>query len=114
MYCIHIYVLCPQGCKDNLPKVDGIMHVVFLSLQMPSVSLLLFVGFLSRRGMKKPDHWFYCSSCEPCQLSAVAIGKAIIRRQVSAFLAALPQFYMFYLVEDERLFFFLPLFLIFF
>lgn len=30
----HIYGLCPQGCKDNLSEVDGIMQVVFLSLQM--------------------------------------------------------------------------------
>ena len=76
----HVYALCPQGCKDNLTKMDGIMQVVFLSLQMPSVPLLLFVGFLSRRGVK---NWFCYSSCEPCQLWAVAIGKATIRRQVS-------------------------------
>lgn len=53
--------------------------------------------------MKKPDHWFYCSSCEPCQLCA--IGKAKIRRQTLAFLAALLQLYMFSLVEDKGLFF---------
>lgn len=78
-----MYALCPQGCKDNLPKVDGIIQVAFLSLQIPSGSLLLFTAFRNRRGMKRPDLLFYCSSCEPYQLCAAAVGKATIRRQVS-------------------------------
>ncbi|XP_050750833.1 ectodysplasin-A receptor-associated adapter protein isoform X1 [Gymnogyps californianus] len=48
-----------------------------------TVEQLIDLCFLRRRGMKKPEHWFYCSSCEPCLLCAVAIGKATIRRQVS-------------------------------
>lgn len=71
-----MYALCPQGCKDNLPKVDGIIQVVFLSLQIPSVSLLLFTTFLKRKGIERPDQCFYCSSCEPYQLCAVAFGES--------------------------------------